>query len=107
MFEQLCAELPWSQRLCEVWRIHDREGNRLRKAVGWYRSHDRLHTGDPVAMAADAHDAYLADRAAGKDALLVCDSWEMADALNRRLHDTLTAQGPTASCARGLRRRQG
>ena len=29
----------------------------------------------------------------GKDALLICDTWEMADALNRRLHDTLTA-GP-------------
>ena len=51
-------------------------------------------------MAADAHDAYLADRAAGKDALLVCDSWEMADALNRRLHDTLTVDGPTAKAAR-------
>ena len=32
----------------------------------------------------------------GKDALLICDTWEMADALNRRLHDTLTAAGPTA-----------
>ena len=51
-------------------------------------------------MAADALEAYLADRAAGKDALLVCDSWEMADALNRRLHDTLTADGPTAQAAR-------
>ena len=51
-------------------------------------------------MAADALGAYLADRAADKDALLVCDSWEMADALNRRLHDTLTAGGPTAQAAR-------
>ena len=51
-------------------------------------------------MAADALGAYLADRAVGKDALLVCDSWEMADALNRRLHDTLTADGPTAKAAR-------
>jgi hypothetical protein len=51
-------------------------------------------------MAADAHDGYLADRAAGKDPLLVCDTWEMADALNRRLHDTLTADGPTAQAAR-------
>ncbi len=67
MFEQLCDELPWSQRLSEVWRMRDPEerdaslalrsghGNRLRKAVGWYRTHGRLHTGDPVAMAADAH----------------------------------------------------
>ena len=53
-------------------------------------------------MAADALDAYLADRAAGKDALLVCDSWEMADALNRRLHDTLTADGPTSTRWRAI-----
>jgi conjugative relaxase-like TrwC/TraI family protein len=112
MFEQLCEELPWTQRLSQVWRMRDPDergaslalraahGNRLRKAVGWYRTQHRLHTGDQVAMAADAHDAYLTDRAAGKDALLVCDSWEMADALNRRLHDTLTARGPTAQAAR-------
>jgi len=112
MYEQLCDELPWAQRLSQVWRMRDAgerdasvalravHGNRLRKAVGWYRTHDRLHTGDQVAMAADALDAYLADRAAGKDALLVCDSWEMTDALNRRLHDTLTAGGPSAHVAR-------
>jgi conjugative relaxase-like TrwC/TraI family protein len=112
MFEQLCDELPWAQRLSEVWRIRDPEerhallalrsghGNRLRTAVGWYRTHDRLHTGDPIAMATDALNAYLADRAAGKNALLVCDSWEMCDALNRRLHDRLTADGPAAQAAR-------
>jgi hypothetical protein len=64
MFEQLCEDLPWSQRLSEVWRMRDAaerdaslvlrcaRGNRLRKAIGWYRTHDRLHTGDPIAMAA-------------------------------------------------------
>ena len=75
-------------------------GNRVRKAVGWYRTHNRVHTGDQVAMAADALNAYLTDRNAGKDALLVCDSWEMADALNRRLHDTLTSDGPKIQVAR-------
>ncbi|BBZ15356.1 MobF family relaxase [Mycobacterium branderi] len=112
MFEHLCADLPWSQRLSEVWRMSNPEerdaslalrsahGNRLRKAVGWYRTHGRLHTGDPIAMAADARDAYLADRAAGKDALLICDTWEMADALNHRLHDALTGPGPSVRCAR-------
>src|SRR5580693_508511 len=29
-------------------------GNRLRKAIGWYRNHDRLHCGDAIAMATDA-----------------------------------------------------
>ena len=113
MFEQLCAELPWSQRLAEVWRMQDPEerdaslalrcghGNKLRKAVGWYRTHGRLHTGDPIAMAADALHAYRQDRLAGKDSLLICDTWEMADALNRRLHDSVTvADGPTVRGAR-------
>ena len=112
MFEQLCAELPWAQRLSEVWRMRHKEerdvslalrsahGNRLGTAVGWYRTHDRLHTGDPVAMAADAQVAYLNDRGAGKDSLLICDTWEMADALNRRLHDALTVDGPTVRAAR-------
>ena len=66
MFEQLCADLPWSQRLGEVWRMADPEerdtslalraahGNRLRRAIKWYRDNGRLHSGDPVAMAADA-----------------------------------------------------
>jgi conjugative relaxase-like TrwC/TraI family protein len=119
MFEQLCAELPWSQRLAEVWRMRDRDerdaslalrsahGNRLRKALAWYRTRGRLHTGDPVAMAADAQRAYLADRAGGRDALLICDTWEMADALNRRLHETLTVEGPTVRVGRDQRVRVG
>jgi conjugative relaxase-like TrwC/TraI family protein len=119
MFEQLCAELPWSQRLGEVWRMRDSEerdmslalrsaqGNRLCGAVKWYRSHARLHMGDPVAMAADALDAYLNDRASNTDALLICDTWEMADALNRRLHDTLTTPGPVVTGARDQQIRAG
>ena len=113
MFEQLCVELPWSQLLSEVWRMRTAEerdaslalrsahGNRLRKSVGWYRTHGRLHTGDPIAMASDALAAYRTDRTAGKDSLLICDTWEIADALNRRLHDTLARpDGPTVRAAR-------
>jgi conjugative relaxase-like TrwC/TraI family protein len=107
MFEQLCADLPWAQRLSEVWRMRNPEerdaslalrsghGNRLRKAVGWYRTHGRLHTGDPIAMASDALAAYHDDRAEGKDSLLICDTWEVADALNQRLHDELATPGAT------------
>jgi hypothetical protein len=82
-------------------------GNRLRSAIKWYRNHGRLHTGDPLAMAADAMGAYLKDRAEGKDTILIGDTWEVADALNRRLHDTLTAPGPTAKAARGQEVRVG
>jgi ATP-dependent exoDNAse (exonuclease V) alpha subunit len=102
MFEHLCAELPWAQRLTEVWRMRDPDereaslalrsghGNRLRKAIGWYRTHDRLHTGDQIAMAADATNAYINARSEGKDVAILCDTWEVADAINQRLQDHFT-----------------
>lgn len=113
MFEFLCDELPWSQRLSEVWRMRNPEerdaslalrsgrGNRLRKAVGWYRTQGRLHTGDPIAMAHDAEQAYSTARAEGKDVAIICDQWEIADAINRRLHTAYTAaDAPTVRVAR-------
>jgi len=55
-------------------------------------------------MAADALAAYKTDTAAGKDALLVCDTTEMADALNERIHhDRRDAHAPTVTGARGHR----
>jgi len=116
MFAQLCEDLPWTQKLSEVWRMRDpeersaslaiRDGGPapVRRAVEWYRTRGRLHTGDPIAMAADALAAYRADTAAGKDALLICDTKEMADALNRRIHDeSIDAQAPTVTAGRGHR----
>ncbi len=47
--------------------LRSARGNRLRKTVGWYRNHDRLHIGDAIAMAADATTAYITGRADGKD----------------------------------------
>ena len=74
----------------------------LRRAVEWYRSHDRLHTGDELTMANDALTNYQVDLAAGKDALLMTDSWEVCDALNTRLHGhTVAADAPTVIGARG------
>ena len=76
-------------------------GNRLRRAVGWYRTHGRLHTGDPIAMAADAVAAYTTARAEGKDVAIIADKWEIADAINRRLHETYTAANtPSVRVAR-------
>jgi hypothetical protein len=55
-------------------------------------------------MAADALAAYQADTAAGKDALLICDTTEMADVLNERIHhESLDARAPTVRGARGHR----
>ncbi|WP_373234687.1 MobF family relaxase [Mycobacterium marinum] len=116
MFSQLCTDLPWAQRLSEVWRMRDpderaaslalRDGGPapVRRAVEWYRTQGRLHTGDPVAMAADALAGYQRDTASGKNAMLICDTIEMTDALNRRIHrDTISADRPTISAARGHR----
>jgi conjugative relaxase-like TrwC/TraI family protein len=112
MFAQLCDDLPWAQHLTEVWRMHDPErtaslalrhggGTARRRAVDWYRRHDRLHTGDSVAMAHDAFTAYNRDVTAGKQTLLVADTWEVADALNTRIHHHNAATGaPTVSAAR-------
>jgi hypothetical protein len=116
MFAQLCTDLPWTQHLSEVWRMRDpderaasvalRDGGpaSARRAVEWYRTHDRLHCGDAITMAADALAAYHADTAAGKDALLICDTTEMADALNERIHnENLDTHAPTVTGARGHR----
>ena len=116
MFEQLCTDLPWAQRLSAVWRMTGpeersaslalRDGGpaALRRAITWYRQHHRLHTGDPVAMAADALARWRADTTAGKDALLIADSWEMCDALNTRIHgENIDPAAPTVTAARGHR----
>lgn len=113
MFAQLCADLPWTQHLSEVWRMTDpaergaslalRDGEpaAARRAVEWYHSQDRLHCGNAITMAADALDAYAADTRLGRDALLVCDTTDMADALNLRLHqDRIQRDAPTVTGAR-------
>lgn len=113
MFEQLCVDLPWSQRLSEVWRMRDPAERRaslalrnggpkpLRRAIEWYRTNDRLRCGDQVTMAHDALEAYRADVAAGKDALLIPDSWELCDALNKQIHaDRIGPEEPTVTAAR-------
>ncbi|WP_193604122.1 MobF family relaxase [Mycobacteroides abscessus] len=115
-FAQLVTDLPWAQRLSEVWRMHDhderdaslavREGGpaALRRAVGWYRRQDRLYTGDAVTMADDARAAWQSDITAGRDALLIADRWEMADAINIRIHaERIDEDAPTVSAARGHR----
>jgi hypothetical protein len=120
MFAQLCDELPWTQRLTEVWRQHEaaeraaslalRDGGPapVRRAIDWYRDHHRLACGDQVTMAADALAAHQADLAAGKDSLLLADTVEITDALNRRVHDHTVAErarqgleAPTVTGARG------
>jgi AAA domain/UvrD-like helicase C-terminal domain len=114
MFAQLCADLPWTQQLFEVWRmtdpderhaslaLRDGEPEAVREGVEWYRKHDRLHCGDAITMAVDALAAYTADMRLGRDTLLVCDTTEMADVLNTRIHnDRIDPGAATVTVARG------
>ncbi|MFV8165800.1 hypothetical protein ACNQVK_27490 [Mycobacterium sp. 134] len=53
-------------------------------------------------MAADALTAHTADAKLGRDALLVCDTTEMVDALNLRIHnDRIAPDAATVTVARG------
>jgi conjugative relaxase-like TrwC/TraI family protein len=114
MFAQLCTDLPWTQQLSEVWRmtdpeerqaslaLRDGEPKAIRDAVDWYRTHDRLHCGDEITMAADALAAYTADTRMGRHALLVCDTTEMVDALNVRIHkERIDPDAAALTVARG------
>jgi conjugative relaxase-like TrwC/TraI family protein len=114
MFAQLCTDLPWTQKLSEVWRMRDpeergaslalRDGDPapVRRAIEWYRKNGRLHAGDEIAMATEALAAHQRDIAAGKDSLLVCDTTEMADALNQRIHrENIDPNAPAVTAARG------
>ncbi|MDW5615128.1 MULTISPECIES: MobF family relaxase [Mycolicibacterium] len=116
MFAQLCTDLPWTQKLSEVWRMRDteereaslalRDGNSadVARAVHWYRTNDRLRCGDAVTMAHDALKVYEADHTKGHDALLICDTKEMARAVNQRLHEQrIGRDGPTLTAANGER----
>ena len=110
MFEQLCDELPWTQRLSEVWRMRNPEERDTVAGVAVRARQPAAHrdrlvphprTACTPATRRDGHRrarrATSPTATTGKDSLLICDTWEIADALNRRLHDTLTTDGPTAA----------
>jgi conjugative relaxase-like TrwC/TraI family protein len=115
-FAALCEDLPWAQHLSEVWRMTDpaeraaslalRHGGAaaVRHAVRWYQHHDRLRTGDAVTMADDALADWRADRAAGRDVLLLADRWDVVDALNTRIQaERIAPDTPMMAVARGHR----
>ena len=55
-------------------------------------------------MAADAPTAYITARADGKDVAIICDTWEIADAINQRLHARFTnPDAPSVAVARDQR----
>ncbi|OAT68664.1 hypothetical protein AWB85_24155 [Mycobacteroides immunogenum] len=72
--------------------------------MDWYRSYDRLHCGDAITMTADALAAYTADTELGRDALFVCDTTEMVNALNLRIHNDRVDRNALSVPAPGARR---
>ena len=116
VFAMLCEDLPWTQKLSQVWRMKDPaeraasvalgEGGPAprRRAVAWYAEQGRLHCGDEVAMSGDAVQAWREDIAAGLDALLIADRTKVCDGLNKRIHDErVAADAVTVGVARGQR----
>ena len=116
MFAQLCPDLPWTQHLSEVWRMYDpeertaslalRDGGPAPIARGGRVVPQRR----PSALRRPDHDGRRRTRGLRsrhrrrQDALLVCDTTEMADALNRRIHhERLDGRAPTVTGARGHR----
>lgn len=77
-------------------------------AIGFYIDHSRLHVGSIATVTDDAYIAWSADRAAGKDALLLAPTRELVAELNTRARtDRLAATdakvGREAVLADGLR----
>jgi ATP-dependent exoDNAse (exonuclease V) alpha subunit len=70
-------------------QLRNGDAPELKEAVDWYRDHDRLSIGDPVAMAEDVYAAYLTDRQNRRDSIIICDTREMTTSLNMRLHEAL------------------
>lgn len=101
LFDDLHRNLPWSHDYRQVFRVRSEEerkaglwlrhgtGLEKRAAISWYGSNDRLHAGDEVVMADKAWNAFVDDRDAGRDTMLVAGTREMVWSLNRRTQQYL------------------
>ncbi len=66
--------------------------------IGFYIDHHRVHVGADQHAADMAHEAWAADRAAGRDSILLAPTNELVAQLNERARlDRLTAVGANAS----------
>jgi conjugative relaxase-like TrwC/TraI family protein len=62
-----------------------RDGNP--KSLDFYLDHDRIHVGDVAATTEDAFTAWVLDRSAGLDAIMLAPTRELVAELNRRARD--------------------
>jgi hypothetical protein len=66
-------------------------------ALNFYLDHDRVHAGDMAAMTADAFTAWVSDRAAGLDAIMLAPSRQLVTELNRRARAHRLDHSPAGS----------
>jgi conjugative relaxase-like TrwC/TraI family protein len=66
-------------------------------ALDFYLDHDRIHVGDIATTTEDAFTAWVLDRAAGLDAIMLAPTRELVAELNRRARDHRLHHTPTSS----------
>jgi hypothetical protein len=66
-------------------------------ALNFYLDHDRIHVGDLAKTTEDAFNAWVSDRAAGLDAVMLAPTRELVAELNRRARDHRLDHTPTSS----------
>jgi conjugative relaxase-like TrwC/TraI family protein len=66
-------------------------------ALGFYLDHDRVHVGDLAKITEDAFAAWVQDRSAGLDAIMLAPTRELVAELNRRARDHRLRQSPASS----------
>jgi hypothetical protein len=79
-------------------------------ALGYYLDHGRVHVADQATIVDAAYTAWAADAAAGRDALLLAPTRQLAAELNTRAQTDRHCDGPTgrgAELADGLTARAG
>jgi hypothetical protein len=63
-------------------------------ALDFYLDHDRIHVGDIAKTTEDAFTAWVLDRSAGRDAILLAPTRQLVAELNRRARDHRLDQSP-------------
>jgi hypothetical protein len=72
------------------------------EALNFYLDHGRVHVGDPATTTEDAFNAWVSDRAAGLDAIMIAPTRHLVAQLNHRArehrlkHSAATAEVPLA-----------
>jgi AAA domain len=67
------------------------------KSLGFYLDHGRVHVGDIATTTEDAFTAWVLDRSAGLDAIMIAPTRALVAELNRRARDHRLNHSPTSS----------